>query len=327
MDAQEARHYITLKVDVSRQKVAIAKEFILAHFSSDSEQLLQGLLREIDAVMPNEVVLHPSVDPIPTLEKTAASISWRLAGCEAVWGLIHAGAIIPASSDVREEPPNLRWTTVIPGSGGTTSGMDLREFASVVPRVLMLAPSRRFHPSEEILTDPDLYLRRINAEVGPAVKEALKEAVQCFKHGLYTACVAMLGKVTEECWVVLGTTLADVAQLEKKKAESLKAELVGWEIGIQSKIQKVVKLTDRESVKRVMKSAGIRGADINLLVVWSDLVRESRNVLHAGKEPLIPNAYEKVAVLLLNTAECVETVFRLVGAARKEPADPETHRS
>ena len=44
------------------------------------------------------------------------------------------------------------------------------------------------------------------------VREALGEAVLCFRHELYTASVVMLGKALEEAWIDVGVALYEALQ-------------------------------------------------------------------------------------------------------------------
>jgi len=76
------------KVVVTNQMVTYAKAFILDNFSSDTTTLIENLLSNVDAKKPEKIVIHQSVDTESQIDQTAKSISWRLAGCEAIWGLI-----------------------------------------------------------------------------------------------------------------------------------------------------------------------------------------------------------------------------------------------
>jgi hypothetical protein len=73
---------------VARLHVTIAKAFILKYFHPTTSELISRFLQSVDAKMPQKLVLHQSVDPIPALDGVVSAISWQLAACEAIWGLI-----------------------------------------------------------------------------------------------------------------------------------------------------------------------------------------------------------------------------------------------
>ena len=50
----------------------------------------------------------------------------------------------------------------------------------------------------------------------------------------------------------------------------------------------------------VRDASAVKAADLDLVSVWSDQIREVRNVLHwAAAVPSVPNTCDKVAVLLM----------------------------
>jgi len=187
--------------------VTIAKAFILKNFHPTTSEVISRFLQSVDARMPQKLVLHPSVDAVPTLNSVVSAISWQLAACEAVWGLIANAAVFPASTAMCGGFGTLQWTTVVPGSGGSSSGFSLEEFSIQVPDRLALPKS--LPPGDLPLTDPDLYLKELNLPgLVSAVEMALCEAVRCIRHELYLACLAMLGRASEAAWIETGLALA-----------------------------------------------------------------------------------------------------------------------
>jgi hypothetical protein len=161
MNDDDAKRYISGHVDVPRLHVTIAKAFVLANFQPDTGELIRRFLHTVDAKMPEKLVLHPSVDAIPTLDSIVAAISWQLAACEAIWGLISSGAIFPASSGFAGGFGTIEWTTIVQRSGGYSSGFSLEEYSILVPSKLAVPRSSR--PAEsQPLTDPDLYIKELN---------------------------------------------------------------------------------------------------------------------------------------------------------------------
>lgn len=320
MSPDDAKAHILENVAVTRQMVTIAASYILENFDGDTMQLIRRFLSSVDAEMPQQVVLHQTVDPSPTLDLAASSISWQLAACEAVWNLVASGAVFPASSDMGGEVPGLGWTTVVPGSGGSSSGFQLNELSIPVPRRLTRARSRDL-AREQPLTNADLYLKEVDlTDLHPEIEASLREAVKAFRHGLYLACLAMLGRAMETAWVELGLELARVAQPESGvNAEKLKKQMEDPFVGIAKKIQAVTQAySNRDTFRAISDASGVTLQDLRNCVIWSDCVRESRNSLHYGAQPSMSNSYEKVAALLIGAVPHIRTVVRVTSAARAE---------
>lgn len=102
MNEKEAREYINNKIVVTKQNVTIAKANILGLIKDrmDSNNLINKILKHLEKQMPEKIVLHPSIELIPQLDKAADSISWRAAISEAIWQLIHEDFLIPTTSDL-----------------------------------------------------------------------------------------------------------------------------------------------------------------------------------------------------------------------------------
>ena len=207
MNDDDAKRYIAEHVKVARLHVTIAKAFILKNFHPTTSELLRRFLASVDAKMPQKLVLHPSVDAVPTLDGVVGAISWQLAACEGIWGLIGNATMFPASTNMYGEFGTLQWTTVVPGSGGSSSGFSLDEYSILVPDKLALPKSS--NPGVDLPpTDPDLYLKELNLpSLVPAIEMALREAVRCIRHELYLACLAMLGRASEAAWIETGLAL------------------------------------------------------------------------------------------------------------------------
>jgi hypothetical protein len=127
--------------------------------------------------MPKEIVLHPSVDPTPAIIAASEALSWRLAAAEAIWSLVHSGFLIALAAS-QGSAPSLQWTTVVPGSGGNSSGWTFNDLFIPLPGRVRRAPSLA-GTSNQFLSEPDLYLNTLgipnmHAEVSAAFREAVK---------------------------------------------------------------------------------------------------------------------------------------------------------
>ena len=332
MREEEARAILASSISATRQKVTVAKAAILKLASTVtlSDRLIDQFLRDIDAVMPEQVVLNPAVDPLATLKKAADSIAWRIAASEAVWELIHANALLPTSPDYNTETIHLAWTTVYQQSGGSSSGWSFPEYVMPIPRSITIPPSRQAYV--EYLVNPDLYLAELGIpNLDKGVQDALTEAIACFRQELFTAAAAMLGKATEGAWLQLGAGLIEALhEPDKHHVERQKADLENPAIGISKKIDLVVTLYERQDLyTAVAERSKVSVQELRVAAVWSDTVRDSRNTIHFGVGPSLPNTYEKLAALILGAAPQLRLLYRVLaacgeasGAQQLAEADP-----
>jgi hypothetical protein len=321
MSDDEAKRYIADHVKVARLHVTIAKAFILKNFHPTTSELVSRFLQSVDAKMPQKLVLHQSVDPLPTLDAVVNAISWQLAACEAIWGLISNATIFPASTNMCGGFGTLSWTTVVPGNGGYSSGFSLEEYSILVPDRLALPKSSK--PDVDLpLTDPDLYLKELNLPgLVPAVEMALREAVRCIRHELYLACLAMLGRASEAAWIETGLALASAIPAGSPiDGIKMRDQLQDPFIGIGKKVKLALEMYSRQDIfGDIGKASGVKLQDLRNCVVWADCVRESRNSIHYGAEPAMSNSYEKVATLLIGAVPHIRLLAALADAARKNP--------
>jgi len=299
---------------VTNQMVTYAKAFILKNFQNDTSQLLNALLDSVDAQRPDKVVIHPSIDTETIVNKTAKSISWRMAGCEAIWGLISSNCLIPGSTHYFKHNTIVPWTTVVQGSGGPSSRWQLNQFDILVPSKIIKKPSGiKF--SEQPISDPDIYLHELEIEnIDTDMELSLRESVHCFRHELFLGCLALLGRASEGAWIELGKALAKIiSENDSKNSEKLKNSMENQFIGIGKKIHLVLKAYEQKGVfQDVYKVTGYRPVELKSCVVWSDAVRESRNSIHYGAKPAMSNTYEKVAALLIGAVPNLKMMYSII---------------
>jgi hypothetical protein len=320
MNDTEARLKITKQVSVTRQKVVIAKANLLELVTqySDSDRLIGEFLKRMDAQMPEKIILNPEVDPLPNIAKAAESISWRAAASEAIWELIHSNAIIPTTPDLLDGSISIQWTTVYQRSGGQSSGWSFDEYSVPVPRKLTIPPSRK-SSSIELFANPDLYLHNLDIpNLHPDIEMALREAVRCFRYELFTACATMLGKVSEGTWLELGDALVQVlSPSDAMQVRKQKEYLENPAYGIGKKIEVVVSLFERQDIYlHISENSGVSVQELRTAASWSNTVRDSRNTIHFGVQPSVPNNYEKVAALLLGAVPYLQIVYRVISACK-----------
>jgi len=312
MREDEAKTKITDQIAVTRQMVTIAKAKLLELFRdhSDTDRVIDMLLENLDARMPEKIVLNPTADPLPTITQVAKSISWQVAASEAVWELIHDNHIIPATLNLPGGSINLAVT-----SGNNLSGWTFDEYRISVPTRVKFPPSRK--SSSEFLVNSDLYLYNLGIpNLHPEIDLALREAVRCFRYDLFTASATMLGKASEGAWLELGASLIDtLPPSDAGYVRRQKDELENPAVGIGKKIETIMGLYERQDLySQISERSGISVQELRTAASWSDTVRDSRNTIHFGVEPSVPNTYEKVAALLLGAVPYLRMVYRVKAA-------------
>jgi len=103
MDTHQALTLLESQIRVTSQQVMVAKGHIVNHFRPDTSEVIQSLLKAMEATAPDKLVIHLTVGTEESIKSLAQTLSWTLAGCEAIWGLISSGLLFPASSDLRAE--------------------------------------------------------------------------------------------------------------------------------------------------------------------------------------------------------------------------------
>lgn len=320
MRESEAFSLLEGLIQVTPQQVTIAKSFILKNFDFQTSKIIEKFLLAVEAKIPDKIVIHDTAETEAMIKHAAEGISWTLACCEAIWGLISANMIIPSNLDLNHVLKTLPWTTVVPGSGGTSSGWQLDHLSIPIPRTVLL-PRSISSNANQFLSDPDLFLHSLDINgIHKEVDESLREAVLCFKHGLFLACLAMLGKASEGAWIELGLDLSkSIPQSAPIKAEKVRDKFEDPFIGIGKKIVEILKLYERTDIFSDLQSkSGVKVQDLRNAVIWSDAVRESRNSVHYGVKPSMPNSYEKVAALLIGAVPHLRLIFRIIEATGKD---------
>ena len=291
LNQSEARNQLIDNVCITSQKVTIAKAYILKNFDTDTKKVIHSLVSAMNASIPREITLITG-QPEETrsgLKKAGEGLSWILVGCEAIWSLISNGLIIP--QDGRSSMiPAVQYKLLRGGGSSEASTWDLSSLDIQVPTKILL-PSSVSKGEYQPLSDPDLYLNSLNIpNLHRQVEESLREAVKCFTHELYLACLAMLGRASEGAWIECGLSLIsticpDLPKYPAKVLSSLESPF----IGTGKKIKEVLTLYEREAFAAVRTRSCVRPQDLRNALVWADCVRESRNSVHYGAEPSMPN--------------------------------------
>lgn len=313
------------KVFVNQHKVVTAKNFILNQNGIvDVPVALDQFTRTQGYPKAQQVVIHNNTNVDEQIKQASGYLSWYIAFSQAILELIHANYLIPSSQQMYPYSNNLTigWTTVVPGSGGTTSSWSFNDFAIMVPSQLKKS-LHQTNNQQFILFDVNLFVA--NLDINNAhddVLEALEDAISCFKKELYRPSLTMLGKAAEGAWIEMGISLLDYAianEIEVTKNNQLKEKLMGPDSFV-FKIEKVASLYlshYKDWFNEIRINTNTTPSHLQEIRIWTDVVRESRNAIHFGVKLNAENTYEKAAMILLASISHLKTMYNLKEVADK----------
>jgi hypothetical protein len=293
MTPDEARDIIVNAVQVTRADIVAAKSF-LSNAGPGRVDMQAQLTAWANMVSPGargEVLLDAN-DIDSQLSAVSKAIVAQLALCAAAWELIHTGVVFVAGTHAGWEA-KVGYRT----SGGA-AGLNIENrFQMVYPEALLLPPWRDAHSE---LWSADLYLLRLAPNsLHSGVEQALRMSLECFRRDLYVPALAMLGAASEGAWIEMGNALAKSKPSESQASKTL-ATINDDRKSIRTKIAEVSALYARADLFRELHDrSGVSHRRVSDIAVWSDLIREARNVLHWNVKPTVPNTYETVATFLM----------------------------
>lgn len=117
----------------------------------------------------------------------------------------------------------------------------------------------------------------------------------------------------EGAWIELGCSLARAVSPEGGFNKEKSVDIMSDDnTGIATKIQKVRNLYNQKDLTdHVVKQCGISPKGLGNIIIWSDVLRESRNAIHFGVKPTIENSYEKLAVLFIDGAKNLAIIYKI----------------
>lgn len=308
---------IRSRISVTQQKIIQAKAYVFDECDGSNigtEHIINAVEKRVGVAITDKVDLSQQHIEDAVIA-VAESISWRLAIGEAILDLIHEGVLCATNYETQHVYKTIKYKMSNFESGISSEELNIN---FCVPNSLCKRPSHSF-TAIDILCSPDLFLHDANIPGLPKESEdALREAVCCFRHKLYTACLAMLGKASEGAWIECGLALIKAAPQGTQKMDKEQALLLDPHFGIGRKIESVLKLYERQDLfKTVLDASGMSLKDLRSVVIWSDQIRDSRNTVHYGAKAHLPNTYEIVAALLMGAVPHFKVVCTIKLAAEK----------
>jgi len=282
MQQQEATKQLEGAMHVTREDIARGKSFILKSGGGKTEELADRWLYEQNLAIPRKIDGEaPNLPDV--LANLARAFSLRLALYQAVWELIAAGELIPAE-------PSSRWQPVIDYNTQRYRG-------GLTLNIGCAYPSRIERPPlvNEPPTDPDIFLQGIDCKtLHPGIREAIAQALGCFRRGLYMPATAMLAAAAEASWTECGGAVAK--KLANKKLESVVNDPLA---SINKKVSETRKALDQTDGRVLLKDAGQHIAKVTDAEVWTATLRDRRNALHWGKAKSFVADHSETGTLLM----------------------------
>ena len=313
MNHDEIEQAIRSAVAVTPALVFQAKAYLVAHASGDTAQMVDAFVAAMGATLTQPVVIHGSTDHDGVVRDVARWLSHQTAAREAVWSLIGTGALVPRSDRIEQPEFQVAWTTVVPGSSGSSSGWRFGDTIPVPARVSLSAAGATR------LTDGDLYLVGLDLpDLDSKVAESLREAVTCFRHDLFTPSQVMLGRATEGCWTLLGEALVAAAPSETA-AKAVGRELTKG-LHFAQLPDRVCSLYTNTVYSGVVAASGVTHADLRGIRIWTEALREARNAVHHAADAPLPATWETTAVLLMGAVPNLRGLWVATEAARRTAA-------
>src|SRR5262249_23884238 len=279
MTKAEFQARIVSLVQVTSQKFIVAKGYLAAAKALQSgiaTELLKLFLRHVAHPYPEPreaIVNGQTVDLAPKARYLAESISWQLAFHEALWALIHNGVLLVSDHSSTGTAHSVDLSYSERGGG---EGIQLGDFEMWFQKGRI----RRSHIDDgmQVIANPDLYLKEINiAGLHAPVKEALEEALRCFRQEFFLASAVMIGRAVEAALSELGKALSSAGLNPKAK--------LGSDEFLAEKIRTVTKAIESNEAKPILKKSNNSLDRFRDAIVWSQTVLDARNCIHYAVAP------------------------------------------
>lgn len=283
MAPNEAGQLIASLVAVTREDIARAKSYVLQQNVCKTNTLVHQWLTEQKAES-RDVINTGAPDSPDVLAAVARAFSLRIALYMAVWELVTAGQLLPCHS-VSEWKPDFTYKNSH-GSGGLP-----------IPRVSCYFLPEFFRPPtiSGVPGDPDVFLQGIDCKtLHPGIREAIEQALGCFRRGLYMPATAMLAAGAEATWIECGSAVAKY--LGNTKLENAVNDQY---VGISKKVTEIRKALEQPNGKALLKNAGLTIAQVVDAELWTTTLRDRRNALHWGKAKSFIAEHSDTANLLM----------------------------
>jgi len=266
---------------VRREDIARAKQFVLQETITVTGDLVDKWLKDQQLEVPN-MVNYLDDDCPEILERIARAYSLRMALYQSVWELVTSGDIVPVGASQEWEP---------------SLGYSTRHGSGPIPIHNVVYPYlSKFHRvPQNAITDPDIFIHDIGCkDLHPGIREAIEQALGCFRKGLYMPATAMLAAAAEATWTECGIAIAK--KLGNAKLEAAVNDLLA---SISKIVTETRKALEHPDGKTLVKTAGQHISKVTDAEVWTTTLRDRRNALHWGKAKSFIADHSETGTLLM----------------------------
>lgn len=297
-DTSQVQKYLDQNISVKREDVARAKQFVMNQKINSTLAMSEQWLTGNNAVPPQVINLQAE-DLTVTLESLARSISLRMALFQAVWELITTGDIVPVEKCEHWKPQH-GYTTENSRNSIIERG-HLSLDAITFPYISQIF---RMPGTERVPADPDIFLQGIDcATLHHGIRDAIEQALVCFRRGLYMPSTTMLAAAAEATWTECGKAVA--AKLPNPKLDGVVNDAYA---SISKKVTETRKALEAADGKALLKAADRSIADVVNAEVWMTALRDRRNALHWDKAKSFFVGHSAAADLLISAPQHVATL-------------------
>lgn len=282
MFPDDAGKYIDEHILVTREDIARAKAYIVTLPNGNADPICTKWLKDQGLEEPRAINTE-SADVEEILSAVARAYSLRKAFCQALFELSGCGEVI-FTRELSEWRPNLSYNT--PRGAG---GIEIKTSSPIPTRF------ERIALPEGIPSDPDIFLIGIDCQqLQSGIREAVEQALVCFRKGLYMPATAMLAAASEATWTECGIAVAK--NLGDAKLDTLFGDQYS---SISKKVTELRKALEQATAKPLLKAADQNIAKVNDAEVWTTVLRDRRNALHWGKAKSFIADHSETATLLI----------------------------
>ncbi|MCC7420008.1 MAG: hypothetical protein IT428_07005 [Planctomycetaceae bacterium] len=284
MSPQDAGKFIHARIVMTRDDIARAKAWILeTRAAGQADSQASRWLKEQRIDEPREIATN-AANCDELLANAARAYSLRASFYQAVWEMSVSGHLI-VTGDAELWAPQVTYRTSH-GAGGIE-----------IPKAPNPKPATYLHlkSPDDTPRDPDVFLKGVNCStLHSGIREAIEQALGCFRRGLYMPATAMLAAGAEAAWTECGTEVA--RHLSNSKLDAIMTDSYA---SISKKVAETRKALEHGDAKTLLKTAGRTSANIDEAHVWTTVLRDRRNALHWGKAKSFVADHSETASLLM----------------------------
>jgi hypothetical protein len=162
----------------------------------------------------------------------------------------------------------------------------------------------------DVRQDVDVFLSGVNCKsLHEGIREAVAQALTCFRRALYMPATAMLAAAAEATWTECGRAVA-----KNLGNASLEKTLINPREGIGKKVAATRKALEHGNATALLTAAAQPLAKVVDAESWTTILRDKRNALHWTKAKSFVVAHSDTANLLMAAPLHLGTLAAILAA-------------